>query len=110
MAMKLSSKARLPPASSGQRRIASLIGCDRWCSGARCLSGRPLLRAAADAHAPIVRARFKIFPGELIGALGLELIKQRLGIVVIDQDKAFARRQGFKGAKDERVALSWRRC
>src|SRR5579875_272700 len=40
--------------------------------------------AAADSHAPHLRPLLQVVPDKLAAVLGLELIIQRLGVVVVD--------------------------
>jgi hypothetical protein len=60
----------------------------------------------ADAHAPDVGPGFEVVPTELALGLGLELVLQRLGIVVVDQHQRLARRQLGEAAENQRVALA----
>jgi len=47
-------------------------------------------------------------PRETSGALGLELIAQRLGIVVVDDAKRLTRFESVEKFEDHRVAIAWR--
>ncbi len=66
-----------------------------------------LLRAADD-DAPDLGPLLEVFPGELAGVLGLELIPQRLGIVVISQLEGLAGAQCRIPVEDLRMALAGR--
>lgn len=46
-----------------------------------------------------------IFPGHLSGPQIINLIAQRNGVVVVDQEEGLTNRQGIQVLKDERVAL-----
>ncbi len=51
---------------------------------------------------------FTWFPGKLFRALGHELIAQRSGIMVIDQQESFAGSQGIQARKNQRMSLTRR--
>lgn len=69
-------------------------------------SGRSFIGVrAAQTHAPDFRSLFQVIPGELAAQLGLELVKERLRVVVIDQDEALTWSQRLKALKDERMSL-----
>jgi hypothetical protein len=61
-----------------------------------------------NTHPPGLRSAFEIFPFEFTGILGLELVIQRLGVMVVDQLKTLPGLEFFKGSKDQRVALGGR--
>jgi hypothetical protein len=58
-----------------------------------------------DAHFPGFWPFLQIIPTELPLALKFELVKEGFRVVIIDQDKRFARIQGFKCLKYERVSF-----
>lgn len=60
----------------------------------------------SDPDTPGFRSRFQVFPPKLVGALGLELIKQRFRIVIIHQNKAVVHAQLVKKPEDFRVAFT----
>jgi hypothetical protein len=62
---------------------------------------------SADAYAPDLRALFQVLPGDRTRLLRLELVKQRLGIVIIDQLKRITRRQPRERGENELVPLTW---
>src|SRR5690606_30189677 len=53
--------------------------------GAPTASGGP--SDLADLHAPDGRSAFKVGPGELVRILGCQLVVERLGVVIVDQDE-----------------------
>lgn len=62
----------------------------------------------ADAHAPDGRSLFQIFPRKFAGVFKGELIIERLGVVIVDQQKTFTWLERSKGLEDERMALCGR--
>lgn len=51
-----------------------------------------------------------IFPSHLSGPQIVNLIAQRNGIVIVDQEEGLTDRQGIQVLKDERVALPMGNC
>ncbi len=82
-------RARRPWGSSSRGRLCRL--------GATCVSSRHL----PHSHAPNLRSLLEVVPRELPGPFGLELIVERLGVVVIDQNERLARVKRLECAEDE---------
>src|SRR5664280_814434 len=59
-----------------------------------------------DAHTPQLGTRLEIVPGELTGVLGLELVVQRLRIVVVDDHESTPGYKVIIGGEDHVMALS----
>lgn len=72
----------------------------------RHLGHRPL--RTADPHPPYLRTLLEVLPGELTGVLSLELVLQRLGVVVVDEDEALAGIEVLVGGEDQLVAAGGR--
>src|SRR5690606_7738057 len=83
--------------NSAQRRNAT---CQRLMWG-QYDSGR-----LAHLHAPLCWALFQVLPAHAVSALGLELVVQRLRVVVVDELERRARLELIEGAEDERVPLA----
>src|SRR5690606_29938977 len=66
-------------------------------------SGRPV--EPADLDPPDLRPAFEIGPGELLRMLGLELVMERLRVVIIDQNQGGAGQELVDSRKDPRVTL-----
>src|SRR5579864_6410765 len=69
----------------------------RRCAGAHATSW------PADAHPPDLRPLLEIRPGELPRLLRLELVVERLGIVIVDEDERLPRTERLKRREDDRV-------
>ncbi len=61
---------------------------------------------AANANPPFLRSLFLRLPGKLLRALGHQLVAQRPGIVVVDQQKRFAQSERVQAAKDQGMPLA----
>lgn len=61
---------------------------------------------AGDLHLKFVGALDEVFPGEGVGELGGELVVERDGIVVVDQDEVLADGELAPAFEDERVLLA----
>ena len=59
--------------------------------------------SAPDAHAPYLRTLLQVLPAELSAVLPLELVVERLGVVIVDQYETLSGRQGVVGVEDELV-------
>src|SRR5690606_5495567 len=59
---------------------------------------------APDAHPPGLRALLQVLPAERAGVFGGELVVQRLGVVVVDQDEAVPSAERVVGLEDQLVA------
>src|SRR5690606_11460795 len=89
-------------------------------NGARCLGlvsmAWPLVSSGAGAAAglagqldlPEFWPLLQVFPGHLMAEYILELMLERSGIVVVDQDQGVARVQRAEAVEDQRMALSRR--
>ncbi|CDX53615.1 hypothetical protein MPL3365_180222 [Mesorhizobium plurifarium] len=67
--------------------------------------GSRSLRQAADLDAPDLRPPFEIGPGELPGMFRLELVIERLGIMIVDENELPAKSQFIDELEDLLVPL-----
>src|SRR5574340_45413 len=100
--------ASTPAASEANPRIrsGSLNGTPRSLERMRGGPSGAARRYAANANPPHIRTAFQVFPAELAAVFGLELVIERLGVVVIDQEQGFARSQFGEGAENQWMALT----
>src|SRR5512139_3240624 len=100
--------ASTPAASEANPRIrsGSLNGTPRSLERMRGGPSGAARRYAANANPPHIRTAFQVFPAELAAVFGLELVIERLGVVVIDQEQGFARSQFGEGAEYQWMAVT----
>lgn len=58
-----------------------------------------------DPDSPNVGTAFEVVPAHLARTFGLELVIERLGVVIIDQYKTLTAREFFVGLEDQRMTL-----
>src|SRR5690606_20305017 len=65
-------------------------------------------RRAADPHPPDLGALLEVVPGEIALVLGVELVEERLRVVIVDQDEALPGNESRVVLEDHRMATSRR--
>src|SRR5687768_11483366 len=88
------------------RRTQPSSSSDSGARGAAAELKVRIISDLADADAPDNRPLLEILPGELVGALGLELIAQRKRIVIVDQHEKRSRLDALECLEDRRVLLA----
>ncbi len=74
----------------------------------RAVVRRPLrcgVRKLGDSNPPVSRFAVYVLPFEGARIVGIELVVQVLGVVIVDQDKVLARRQRCVGSEDQRMLV-----
>src|SRR5450759_3516166 len=89
------------PAASGNKRSRR-----HFSDGAAARTEPSGLAGTADADAPDIGALIEIIPREGTVVLGLELIIERLRIVVVDQDEILPGREFVECVEDQGVPLT----
>jgi hypothetical protein len=64
--------------------------------------------ALSNTDTPVLWPLFEIVPDQRAVIFEVQLIVERLGIVIVDQDKLIPWSERCKPSKDETVALGWR--